>query len=69
MNAFPIVLPKDFEGHEDGMTLRDYFAAQAINGFITRSPIRRLADEYGSLEQLARKTYEIADAMIEARGD
>lgn len=45
-----------------GMTLRDYFAAQALTGWISR---------YGpaDLKEGACRCYQIADAMLEARGD
>jgi hypothetical protein len=43
--------------YRDGMTLRDYFAAQAM-----------LRTSVGSsYEQLAKTAYEIADAMLKAR--
>jgi len=43
--------------YRDGMTLRDYFAAQAM-----------LRTSVGSsYEQLAKNAYEIADAMMKAR--
>jgi hypothetical protein len=55
-------------GHEtvqiSGMTLRDYFAAQAMNAFVRGE---------GSLhyptvqEGLAKRSYQIADAMLRAR--
>ena len=44
---------------EDGMTLRDYFAAKAMLGFITVEVQR---------ERIAEWAYEIADAMLAARG-
>ena len=44
---------------EDGMTLRDYFAAKAMLGFITVEVQQ---------ERIAKWAYEIADAMLEARG-
>ena len=43
----------------DGMTLRDYFAAKAMQALITRISM--------SGEDQARKAYEIADAMLKAR--
>ena len=54
--AFPAKL-----GHwmEEGMTLRDYFAAQAMLGFIAVEVQR---------ERIAEWAYEIADAMLEVRG-
>ena len=44
---------------EDGMTLRDYFAAKAMLGFITVEVQQ---------ERIAKWAYEIADAMLAARG-
>lgn len=57
----------------DGMELRDYFAAKAMNGMLETAidwlPTGRDADE-SSLEifkDLARDSYAIADAMLKAR--
>ena len=44
-----------------GMTLRDYFAARAMQDFMTS----RDTLEY---EDIAQFSYELADAMIKARG-
>ena len=43
-----------------GMTLRDYFAAAALNGFI-------LDDEDASFEEYAVRSYMMADAILAAR--
>jgi hypothetical protein len=58
--AFP-----DSNGQMDytgGMTLRDYFAAKAMQGLIN--------DDYWARDsiEVSKKAYKIADAMIEARG-
>jgi hypothetical protein len=45
--------------HESGMTLRDYFAAKAMQALITRIPM--------SGAERARDAYIIADAMLKAR--
>lgn len=45
-----------------GMSLRDYFAGQAIMSLIDEDSTR--SDFY-----IAQRAYEIADAMIKARGD
>jgi hypothetical protein len=42
-----------------GMTLRDYFAGKAIEALIVRG---------WGLENASGKAYEIADAMLKARG-
>ena len=44
------------------MTLRDYFAAQILNGHIA-GPV----DDDGALLDIANWAYEFADAMLEAR--
>jgi hypothetical protein len=47
-------------GHYYGMTLRDYFAAKVITGLANNvSP--------GSQAELAKRAYEIADAMLKQR--
>ena len=56
MNAFPNPNRTD----QVGMTLRDYFAAKAMQGL--------LASEFNApLKTFATKVYEMADAMMEAR--
>jgi hypothetical protein len=57
--AFPIVV----DGYvQEGMTLRDYFAAMAMQGFLA-------TDDYSVCSDitLAVDSYKIADAMIKAR--
>jgi len=44
-----------------GMTLRDYFAAAALQGMLTDSCIQ------GSDSQFAESAYSYADAMLKAR--
>ena len=47
-----------------GMTLRDYFAAKAMQGELaSQSP----ENEYTNLDALAALSYRVADAMIKAR--
>ena len=56
-DAFPC--DNKSEGYS-GMTLRDYFAAKVITGaWQTISP--------GSQSELAKRAYEIADAMLNQR--
>jgi hypothetical protein len=48
----------------DGMTLRDYFAAKMMQGSIAKDGMPR-----GDTKQfLADQAYEMADAMLKARG-
>ena len=49
--------------YQHGMTLRDYFAAKAMQAFITHVDYRTYPDDL-----LANDAYEMADAMLKARG-
>lgn len=60
--AFPSTHP---HGREEGMTLRDYFAAKAMQGFITNHHTRR--SDLIDVPQLTKSAYDIADAMLKAR--
>jgi hypothetical protein len=66
MNAFPIAIPENCDGYEDGMTLRDWFAGQAINGLVTAF---YSVEETIAYKDIAPQAYRIADAMLEARGE
>jgi hypothetical protein len=64
----PAAFPRPFSGTtqyaQDGMTLRDYFAAKAMQEMMTykdRPIYLRPVDE------VAIDAYEMADAMLEAR--
>ena len=46
-------------GHSEGMTLRDYFAAKAMQSLLTY--------EESTLQNDAEVAYAMADAMLEAR--
>jgi hypothetical protein len=61
--AFPIVVDYgDGVKYQTGMTLRDYFAAKAMQGMLSEnSGIRYPTDE------LVDFAYKVADAMISAR--
>lgn len=59
--AFPIA--SDVIGHVSGMTLRDWFAGQAITGAYNPS----LEGWSLSPHDHAAWAYQVADAMLEAR--
>jgi hypothetical protein len=50
--------------HEDGMTLRDYFAAKAMQGMVANSSY---SINDWSKRDIAIQSYEMADAMMKAR--
>ena len=66
--AFPIPLHPGQSWQEmapcDGMTLRDYFAGRAMQSYL----LDKDRDSF-TFEQWAQASYEMADAMLEARGD
>jgi hypothetical protein len=47
----------------DGMSLRDYFAAKALNGMLANQHAYTQSDEH----MFARDSYALADAMLKAR--
>ena len=65
--AFPVLIvdrPKRLE-HFNGMTLRDYFAAKAMQGYAYYSATHSKFIFPNS--ELAKEAYSLADAMMEAR--
>ena len=52
-------------GGDTGMTLRDYFAAKAMHGM---AGSRRYCEVGWDQADMASQAYEIADAMLKARG-
>lgn len=48
---------------QDGMTLRDYFAAKALEGMCAGQQTQLFADQI----HLAKGAYLLADAMMKAR--
>ena len=65
--AFPGVtyISMNGEKNPEGMTLRDYFAAKAMQGILS-------GYTHGSIpptESLTPASYKIADAMMKARGE
>ena len=59
--AFPYVCDADFD-YGTGMTLRDYFAAKAMMGLGANTDHVSLTDD-----EIARWSYNLADAMLKAR--
>lgn len=59
--AFPVAVPVEFQFANDGMTLRDWFAGQAMLGLLAD------ATRQGSMEELARVSFAAADAMLAER--
>jgi hypothetical protein len=57
MKAFPVIYNAV---HDEGMDLRDYFAAKAMQGLLA-------SDTHANVDEFVRRAYEMADAMMEER--
>ena len=71
MKAFPDDLKIEIRNPDfSGLSLRDYFAAKALNGLLSAelNAWRSGAETYDEyLEDLTSSAYLMADAMMEAR--
>ena len=73
--AFPIGSTPEEWGN--GMTLRDYFAAEAMQGELSASVCTDEKSDYGiplnvsdeKLDRMTRHWFRIADSMLRARGE
>ena len=62
--AFPLAEPGDCVSASEGMSLRDYFAAKAMQGLLAQS----CGTAFGSDPiHGAQYAYQMADAMLAAR--
>lgn len=72
--AFPAVIPMEYSEQqgksyanfeESGMSLRDYFAAEAMKGMASDGALSPFEGE--DFLKIARRSYLMADAMLQAR--
>ena len=70
MKAFPMANDNDkqYNWINDGMDLRDYFAAHAMQVLLKRKFDKETETTF-QIKMLAIDAYEIADGMIKARND
>ena len=61
--AFPTAADNGHSTNQDGMTLRDYFAAKAMQGLLISLP----SDSVLIDSNVAKWSYDMADAMLKAR--
>ena len=63
--------PRPFSGTrqvaQEGMTLRDYFAAKAMQAFMARNWAHHQGTDQELIDTLALSAYIMADAMLRAR--
>ena len=68
--AFPSTFHNGWGEPEKGMTLRDYFAAQALTGAQIWDAVlngKEATQFAGGIDKLAEVAYAVADAMLKAR--
>lgn len=60
--------PREHNAVSEGMSLRDYFAAKAMQAFVSRWAGHDSYNEGGiSFARVSQHAYELADAMLAAR--
>jgi hypothetical protein len=57
--------PEQWKAGHEGMSLRDYFAGQVLNGIVAARTIPATGPDCGN--KMARAAYHVADAMLEQR--
>lgn len=60
-HAFPVV-GSDFYSDSEGMTLRDYFAGQALTGILSNN-----SNDHKTSKDIVRESYALADEMLAER--
>ena len=63
--AFPLTVPDKYGRAPSGMSLRDWFAGQALAGLMSDPGLRPCSVE--EFEHMAARLYQVADAMLAAR--
>ena len=74
-SAFPLLPPVDDNGQsafgypfpDPGMTLRDYFAAKAMQALLQNPKYGGIIGVNNFSSERAKESYEMADAMLKAR--
>ena len=67
--AFPVWMPeyKDNGTYHEGLSIRDWFAGQALAGMIANQPAPRHPEYWDWLSGVAVTPYRIADKMLAER--
>ena len=66
--AFPSIEPQsEYDADHPGMTLRDYFAGQALSGLISENAHPQSAGSWESVGEICDEAYNFADTMLISR--
>ena len=71
MQAFPFIEPNDddaIKAYHPGITLRDYIAIKAMSADMSTYSEDLIYETSEWFEDRAKKWYQVADAMLKARG-
>lgn len=67
--SFTVLAGKSDNDDGEGLLLRDYFAAKALQGWLASYPEASSHPVVaGNENKVAKEAYQMADAMIKARG-
>ncbi len=67
--AFPLSRESSISKNYEGMTLRDYFAAKSLQGWMASyGPDDKHPVSTGDAYYVAQRAYAMADAMLRVRG-
>lgn len=61
--AFPVSIPGCGDNGWQGMTLRDWFAGQALNGIMANS----IPGSHHRPDEVVQQAFDLADMMLKAR--
>lgn len=63
--AFPMVVPNNWESYQQGMSLRDWFAGQALAGIMANPNLRPLSDS--TFLMIVDRAYLLGQMMMDER--
>ena len=64
---FPAPVTKPLENYYPGISIRDYFAAKAMQGMMTSARYTGIIGVNNYEHSIANQAYQMADAMLKAR--
>lgn len=65
--AFPLRFVDEHDSIQPGMTLRDWFAGQALTGYLSSEIFVRSLESGFTAKDFAKEVFDLADAMLKER--
>lgn len=66
-DAFPCAGNPEYDQFMPGMSLRDWFAGMALQGFLAHPSDGYMGDDYDWYTEIPKTAYKYADAMLAER--